>query len=208
MFSHRNAARLLGNPALSAILTAVQPAWVASALAGAAALHSSAHAERAHAPSPSRFWTVAQFVQILLISTAFKAYAFIPRLPLAREDAERTGACRVYRHQDGEHLIRIADPDRCKSAYACRSAKTMRRCAPPCVSWLRQRELGPRHGLWQVQPHHMRSHRRNPITCAPTGASAHSHTTHAWGHPWTPPDVARNPSIHSHHSARCMHTHV
>ena len=93
---------------------AIQRAWVASALAGAAASHFSAHAERANAPSPSRFWTVAQFVQIRVISTAFKAYAFIPRLPLAREDAERTGACRVYRHQDGERLIRIADRGRCK----------------------------------------------------------------------------------------------
>ena len=84
-----NPALSASNPALPAILAAVQRAWVASALAGAAASHSSAHAERAHAPSLSRFWTVAQFVQIRVISTAFKAYAFIPRLPLAREDAER-----------------------------------------------------------------------------------------------------------------------
>ncbi len=43
-----------GNPALSAILAAVQSALVASALAGAAALCSSADVERANAPSHSR----------------------------------------------------------------------------------------------------------------------------------------------------------
>jgi len=46
----------------------------------------------------------------------------------------------------------------CVSMYACPNAKTMRRCKPSGVSWQRQRELDPRRGPWQVQPHHMRSH--------------------------------------------------
>jgi hypothetical protein len=49
-----NPARSASNPARSAILAAVQRAWLASALAGADALCSSADVERANAPSPSR----------------------------------------------------------------------------------------------------------------------------------------------------------
>ena len=51
------------NPALSAILAAVQRPRVASALAGTAAFCSSARAERAFAPSPSRFQSLS-IVQI------------------------------------------------------------------------------------------------------------------------------------------------
>ena len=40
------------------------------------------------------------------------------------------------------------------SICASPHAKTMRRCTPSCVSWQRQRELDPRRGPWQVQPHH------------------------------------------------------
>jgi hypothetical protein len=40
------------------------------------------------------------------------------------------------------------------SICASPNAKTMRRCTPSCVSWQRQRELDPRRGPWQVQPHH------------------------------------------------------
>ena len=40
------------------------------------------------------------------------------------------------------------------STCASPNAKTMRRCTPSCVSWQRQRELDPRRGPWQVQPHH------------------------------------------------------
>ena len=49
-----NPARSASNPARSAILAAVQRAWLASALAGADALCSSADVERANVPSPSR----------------------------------------------------------------------------------------------------------------------------------------------------------
>ena len=52
-----------GNPVLSAILAAVQRPRVASALAGTAAFCSSARAERAFAPSPSRFQSLS-IVQI------------------------------------------------------------------------------------------------------------------------------------------------
>ena len=92
--------------------------------------------------------------------------------------------------QDGESLIRIADRDRCKpitfkhmrirvSMYACPNAKTMRRCKPSGVSWQRQRELDPRRGPWQVQPHCMRSHTHALRTQTTTRTGTRIYTSRA-----------------------------
>ena len=80
------------------------------------------------------------------------------------------------------------------SIYACRNAKTMRRCTPSCVSWQHQRELDPRGGPSQVQPHHMRSHT----------SAVHAHLR---SHGDTHLHVTRSPSIHAHHAAK-EHTHA
>ena len=149
-------------------------------------------------PAPSRADSSVRMLQGLPINNA----------PATRKGRCRTGASRVCRYQDGESLIRIADrdSDRCKpitsthdmlmrmSIDACRNAKTMRRCAPSCVSWQHQRELDPRGGPSQVQPHHMRSH-----TSAVPG--------HLRSHGDTHLHVTRSPSIHAHHAAK-EHAHA
>ena len=112
---HLPAALSASNPALSAILAAVQRAWVASALAGAAALCSSADVERANAPSPSRSQSLSS-CRFECASVRMLRGLLINNAPATRNGRCRTGASRVYRYQDGESLIRIADrdSDRCK----------------------------------------------------------------------------------------------